>query len=315
MSSLQEHTMQEDAANALATLQNSNEASKDLNQFVIPQRFTKSGRKKAIPFPLKLMKVLSNKEFEPIITWLPSGKSFSIVDSKAFVADVLPEQFKSAKYASFTRKLHRWGFMRHYRGEEAGAFYHNLFRKDRLDLVEQMTCHKELASQTTTKMPKVAQVAPRPMVQQQLQQQLQQQQQHVPVPLADEMMAKLRSQLSISGLQAAQPQVGAAQRLNAAIEFEVARRIQERIKAAAVSRQTLALVNQLQQQQQQAPAVVQAPLGYGFQAQLLQQQQLAMMNKGLQKPLGLGDLRSAPAEGTMGLEQLPSVNVPSARTA
>lgn len=261
------------------------------------------------------MKVLSNKEFEPIITWMPSGKSFCIVDSKTFVADVLPEQFKSAKYASFTRKLHRWGFMRHYRGEEAGAFYHNLFRKDRLDLVEQMTCHKELASQTTTKMPMVAQVAPRPMVQRQLQQQLQQQQQNIPVPLGDEMMAKLRSQLSISGLQAAQPQVGAAQRLNAAIEFEVARRIQERIKAAAVSRQTLALVNQLQQQQQQAPAVVQAPLGYGFQAQLLQQQQLAMMNKGLQKPLGLGDLRSAPAECTMGLEQLPSVNVPSARTA
>lgn len=274
------------------------------------------------------MKVLSNKEFEPIITWMPSGKSFSIVDSKAFVADVLPEQFKSAKYASFTRKLHRWGFMRHYRGEEAGAFYHNLFRKDRLDLVEQMTCHKELASQTTTKMPKVAQVAPRPIVQQQLQQQLQHQQQHqqiqqqqhhqqnVPVPLGDEIMAKLRSQLSISGLQAPQPQVGAAQRLNAAIELEVARRIQERIKAAAVSRQTLALVNQLQQQQQQqAPTIAQPPLGYGFQAQLLQQQQVAMMNKGLQKPLGLGDLRSAPAEGTMGLEQLPSVNVPSARTA
>lgn len=303
----QEHNMQEDAANALATLQQANDG------FVIPQRFTKSGRKKAIPFPLKLMKVLSNKEFEHTVTWMPSGRSFSIVDSKAFVAEVLPDHFKSAKYASFTRKLHRWGFMRHYRGEEAGAFYHHLFQKDRLDLVEQMTCHKEqLASQHARKIPKVAEVAPRPMAQQQPQQ---------PAPLGDEMMAKLRSQLSMSGLQQPPPQVGAAQRLNAAIELEVARRIQERINAAAVSRQTLALVNQLkqqqhqhQQQQQQLPVQAQT-LSYALQAQLLQQQQLAMMQKGLKNPLGLGDLLSSPMEGTMGLEQLPSVNVPSARTA
>jgi hypothetical protein len=32
--------------------------------------------------------------------------------------------------------------MRHYRGIEAGAFYHNDFQKDRLDLVENMTCYK-----------------------------------------------------------------------------------------------------------------------------------------------------------------------------
>lgn len=300
----QEHNMQEDAASALTNLQKSNETSQGNNGFIIPQRFTKSGRKKAVPFPLKLMKVLSNKEFEHIVTWMPSGKSFSIVDSKAFVAEILPDHFKSAKYASFTRKLHRWGFMRHYRGEEAGAFYHHLFQKDRLDLVEQMTCHKEqLASQNARKMPKVAEVAPRPNMAQAPPQ--------AAAPLGEEMMAKLRTQLSMSGLQQP-PQVGAAQRLNAAIELEVARRIQERINAAAVSRQTLALVNQLKQQQQPGP--VQAPaLSYGLQAQLLQQQQLAMMNKA--KNLGLGDLLSAPMDGTMGLEKLPSVNVPSARTA
>ena len=88
------------------------------------------------------MKVLSNKEYRDIITWMPSGESFSIIKPKQFVSDVLPEFFKSAKYSSFTRKLHRWGFMRHYRGEEAGAFYHKDFKKDRLDLVEQMSCHK-----------------------------------------------------------------------------------------------------------------------------------------------------------------------------
>lgn len=284
---------------------------------------------------LQLMKVLSNKEFEHIVTWMPSGKSFSIVDSKAFVAEILPEHFKSAKYASFTRKLHRWGFMRHYRGEEAGAFYHRLFQKDRLDLVEQMTCHKEqLASQNARKISKIVDVAPRPMqnlisTQQQPQQQPQQPQ--LAAPLGDDMLAKLRQQLSLSGLQQQPqqpPQVGAAQRLNAAIELEVVRRLKERIQAAAVSRQTLALVNQLTQQQQQPPQQAPLPqpappaLAFGLngnlQAQLLQQQQLGlsaqMMNKSLKSQLGLGDLLASPMEG-MGLEQLPSVNVPSARTA
>ena len=90
------------------------------------------------------MKVLSDKNFIDVITWTPSGRSFTIVNPRAFVTDILPEHFKSAKYSSFTRKLHRWGFQRHYRGEESGAFYHNDFLKDRLDLVEQMTCKGEV---------------------------------------------------------------------------------------------------------------------------------------------------------------------------
>jgi hypothetical protein len=111
--------------------------------FEIPERFTKSGRKRAVSFPLKLMKVLSNKKFEDIIAWTPSGTAFEIRKPKQFAAEILPTFFKSAKYSSFTRKLHRWGFVRHYRGEEAGAFYHKEFLKDRLDLVEAMTCHKQ----------------------------------------------------------------------------------------------------------------------------------------------------------------------------
>jgi len=126
----QEHSMEE---------QQDHEEEKE---FHIPQRFTKSGRKRAVPFTIKLMKVLSDKKNAHIITWMPSGKSFNILKPKAFVADILPEHFKTAKYSSFTRKLHRWGFMRHYRGEEAGAFYHKDFQRGRLDLVEQMTCHK-----------------------------------------------------------------------------------------------------------------------------------------------------------------------------
>jgi HSF-type DNA-binding len=90
----------------------------------------------------QLMKVLSNRKFAHIITWTPSGKAFSILKPKLFANEILPDHFKSAKYSSFTRKMHRWGFMRHYRGEESGAFYHKDFQRDCLDLVETMTCQK-----------------------------------------------------------------------------------------------------------------------------------------------------------------------------
>lgn len=73
---------------------------------------------------------------------MPSGKSFQILKPKQFTNQVLPVEFKSAKFSSFTRKLHRWGFMRHYRGEDAGAYFRKDFQKGRVDLVEEMTCYK-----------------------------------------------------------------------------------------------------------------------------------------------------------------------------
>ena len=95
------------------------------------------------------MKVLSNKDFADIVAWTDSGKAFNIIQPKLFTANILPGHFKTAKYSSFTRKLHRWGFMRHYRGPEAGAFFHKYFRRGRLDLVEKMTCSKPGASPKT----------------------------------------------------------------------------------------------------------------------------------------------------------------------
>ena len=186
------------AANALTSLNDGNEnatdeEAKDIDEddgeedddddspaddtdFKIPLKLTKSGRRRATPFPLKvckwtrlvrcrtrlvmlthlssltfhqLMKVLSNKEFSDIIAWTPSGKAFNIIQPKMFTSQILPSHFKQAKYSSFTRKLHRWGFMRHYRGPEAGAFFHKHFRRGRMDLVEKMTCSKPGAPQTS----------------------------------------------------------------------------------------------------------------------------------------------------------------------
>mmetsp|Transcript_5396 Transcript_5396/g.7161 ORF Transcript_5396/g.7161 Transcript_5396/m.7161 type:complete len:280 (-) Transcript_5396:86-925(-) len=76
------------------------------------------------------MQVLSIKEYSDIIVWLPHGKAFAIISPRDFVSQVLPNYFKKAKYSSFTRKLHRWGFQRTQRGEEAGSYYHKLFQRD-----------------------------------------------------------------------------------------------------------------------------------------------------------------------------------------
>jgi len=96
------------------------------------------------------MKVLSNKEYSHVIAWMPSGKSFTIRKPKLFAALVLPQEFKQAKQSSFTRKLHRWGFMRHYRGCDAGAYFHKDFQKGRLDLAERMTCFTGKATTSET---------------------------------------------------------------------------------------------------------------------------------------------------------------------
>lgn len=323
MASFRQATTDE-AASALTALHSLSEAKpneEEVNNeegFSIPQRFTKSGRKKAVPFPLKLMKVLSDKEFENVITWMPSGKSFSIIEPKAFVAEILPEHFKSAKYASFTRKLHRWGFMRHYRGEEAGGFYHKMFRKDGLALVEQMTCHKmgPLGPQAAQKaVAKVTVVVPRP-AQRPTQNMInggQSLQQRMPAPMSTEAVGQLQHQLSLSGLQ--DGQMGAAERLNAAIEIEVARRLKERIQAAAVSRTTLALINQLNHPQCRAsPNMPWNAMSGNLQVQLLQIQQQKQQLGRLKQPLGFGDQYAARMENK-GLEMLPTTNIQGAKTA
>ena len=277
------------------------------------------------------MKVLSNKEFHHIIKWMPSGESFAIIKPKAFVTDVLPEFFKTAKYSSFTRKLHRWGFMRHYRGEESGAFYHKDFKKDRLDLVEKMTCHKAEpvksppavstaaaaarkaeAEATEQIIAKPAGLPTKPAVDDQLPlrpavpAQPQPQQQRVPVSQPPEITARLQQQLQ--GLNKV-PDLDAAERLHAAIELEVNRRLNERIEAAAMSRR--AIESAMLRSQLNAPRGL--PLfGGSLQTQLLRMQQQ-------KQQMGLEAACLAfsgfPRMEVQGLDELPPTNIQGAKTA
>jgi hypothetical protein len=184
------------------------------------------------------MEVLSRKEYADIIAWTPSGKAFNVINPKEFTAGILPSHFKSAKYSSFTRKLHRWGFIRHYRGEEAGAFHHKYFQKDRLELVEKMTCFKEgeklYASPKHEE--KTESLAPR----------------HPPMNTRDSLADILpplpsgfMSNMSRWPVNPSMQQNGimnAPNDLNAAIEMEVSRRLKERVSAASMSRDALAMM-------------------------------------------------------------------------
>eukprot|EP00567_Pseudictyota_dubia_P005630 CAMPEP_0197445466 /NCGR_PEP_ID=MMETSP1175-20131217/10678_1 /TAXON_ID=1003142 /ORGANISM="Triceratium dubium, Strain CCMP147" /LENGTH=598 /DNA_ID=CAMNT_0042976429 /DNA_START=24 /DNA_END=1817 /DNA_ORIENTATION=+ len=92
-------------------------------------------------FPQRLMDVLnSGKHAEQAAVWMPDGLSFVIISPRTFMDQVLPMYFKQTKFASFTRKLNRWGFKRVTRGTNAGAYYHKLFQRDHPELAAQMFC-------------------------------------------------------------------------------------------------------------------------------------------------------------------------------
>jgi hypothetical protein len=238
-----------------------------------------------LPFVSQLMKVLSMKKYSHIIAWTPDGKSFTILRPSVFASEILPKFFKDSKYASFTRKLHRWGFQRHLRGPETGSFFNQNFQMGRPDLVDKMTCFKRppeshhlissYTAHTFASMPhpdalmfpaSIMNQAQQPMMpsaemiaqaqefrwrqQQLMMQQVQAQQQQI---LAQQQMQQAH-QTSRGSENMSMPEMGGLandNRFNGAIELEAAMRLQDRVQSTAFSQQALAMMQQQQQQQQQ----------------------------------------------------------------
>ena len=63
-------------------------------------------------FLYSLYDILSNPEYETISGWLPHGRGFIINNKPRFEKEILPLFLPSTKYASFTRRLKRWKFVR-----------------------------------------------------------------------------------------------------------------------------------------------------------------------------------------------------------
>lgn len=104
------------------------------------QNGTSKKSKKKKNFAQKLFDILEVGCHSDIITWLPSGRAFIIIDKKRFAKEILPYYFKESQYTSFTRKLSRWKFSRVPRGPYMGAYYHKNFRSGNRISCKLMTC-------------------------------------------------------------------------------------------------------------------------------------------------------------------------------
>jgi len=128
--------------NAYGMMNNGNN-NNSVAPLLIPPKQKKNKHKQT--FAQKLMHILSIKECQNSIRWMPNGCAFCIVDSKALVDQVLPRYFKEAKYTSFTRKLNRWGF-KHFtlptsepsHEKEMSIYTHEKFLRDNPALCQQM---------------------------------------------------------------------------------------------------------------------------------------------------------------------------------
>ena len=86
------------------------------------------------------MQALIEHTDEEAVAWLPDGKSFVIVNPDVFCNDVLNKIFKEAKYASFVRKLHRWGFVRLTSGTGTDCFHHPMFERNKREAGGKISC-------------------------------------------------------------------------------------------------------------------------------------------------------------------------------
>lgn len=83
-------------------------------------------------FPTTLFDILADPELDGIISWLPHGRSWKILDSAKFNESVLSSRFNQSKYTSFVRQVNGWGFRRVTVGPEANTYYHELFLRGRV---------------------------------------------------------------------------------------------------------------------------------------------------------------------------------------
>jgi hypothetical protein len=63
-----------------------------------------------------------------IVSFLPHGRAFTVLDEDRFLNEILPKYFKLSRWHSFTRQLGLYGFRRVSTAGSCGsAYYHELF--------------------------------------------------------------------------------------------------------------------------------------------------------------------------------------------
>eukprot|EP00934_Nitzschia_sp_Nitz4_P004815 Nitzschia sp. Nitz4//scaffold151_size53849//43855//45101//NITZ4_006730-RA/size53849-snap-gene-0.35-mRNA-1//-1//CDS//3329537165//4805//frame0 len=109
----------------------------DKKELSIP-RTVSSGSTKEPTFPVKLHAILSNLEYADIISWLPHGRSWRILQQQAFKEKVIPIFFRHGRYSSFARQVNGWGFKRISHGSDFNSYYHEMFLRGMPHLCDRM---------------------------------------------------------------------------------------------------------------------------------------------------------------------------------
>lgn len=91
-----------------------------------PPMLRASGLVRSQRFPVKLYALLSQPLLASIITWLPHGRSWRVINTRAFEASVLPVLFESDNYHSFNRVINAWSFRRKSNGPDKGSYFHEV---------------------------------------------------------------------------------------------------------------------------------------------------------------------------------------------
>jgi hypothetical protein len=115
-----------------STIKSSGKGYTDFSRVLAPKAGTASSllnqptSAKEPTFPVKLHLILSNPEFDDIIAWLPHGRSWRILQQKAFEERVIPLYFRHGRYSSFARQVNGWGFRRVTHGSDYNSYYHEV---------------------------------------------------------------------------------------------------------------------------------------------------------------------------------------------
>lgn len=120
-----------------------------------PEPPTNVVRKTGRTFPMKLIRALRLYEqqhpLNMLFAWLPDGRTFTVLNEDGFLRDVLQAHkvlIANARYESFVRKMHRWGFNRRRMGG-GHCFHHELFQRDQPHLCELMRWREHASSKAT----------------------------------------------------------------------------------------------------------------------------------------------------------------------
>lgn len=107
--------------------------------------------------PAKLASMLCDHDLTAVITWLPHGRSWKVLNRDLFADHALPRYFGHKNYASFVRIANAWGMRRITRGADRDSYYHELFLRGRPDLHQRMkrlgTLHRKTPVHKEDKIP------------------------------------------------------------------------------------------------------------------------------------------------------------------